>query len=98
MRFEWAPEKDKANRAKHGVSFVEASGLFRPGVEYLTIYDVEHSSEEDRFITIGAIERGVVVVIYTERDDDVIRIFSARMATRKERQLYEEFLGERHER
>ncbi len=45
MRFEWDPEKDKTNRAKHGLSFEEASELFEPGVDYLEIYDEEHSDE-----------------------------------------------------
>jgi uncharacterized DUF497 family protein len=89
MRFEWDPAKDEANRAKHGVSFKEASGLFRTGADYLDIYDEEHSDKEDRFIAIGAIRRGVIVVAYTEREDDVLRIVSARMATRKERKLLE---------
>jgi len=98
MRFDWDPSKDKINREKHGLSFDEAIGLFRSGVDYLEIYDEEHSDEEDRFIAVGPIRRGVIVVAFTERDDDVLRLLSARMATRKERQRYEEHQGERHER
>ncbi len=98
MRFAWDPAKDKSNRAKHGVSFDQASELFKSGVEYLEIYDEEHSDEEDRFIAIGPIKRGVIVIAYTERDDDVLRIVSARMATKRERQRYERFEGEKHER
>ncbi len=98
MRFEWDPAKDKSNRAKHGVSFDQASELFKSGVEYLEIYDEEHSDEEDRFIAIGPIKRGVIVIAYTEREDDVLRIVSARMATKRERQRYERFEGEKHER
>jgi uncharacterized DUF497 family protein len=98
MRFEWDPEKDKTNRAKHGVSFEEATELFKSGVDYLEIYDEEHSDEEDRFIAIGPIKRGVIVVAYTERDEDVMRILSARMATKAERKRYEEFRGKTHER
>lgn len=97
MRFEWDPAKDAANQAKHGVSFEEASELFRPGSDFLEIYDEEHSDEEDRFIAIGRIRRGVIVVAYAERDDDVVRIVSARMATGKERQRLEQFERERHE-
>ena len=63
----------------------EASELFKSGADYLEIYDEEHSDEEDRFIAIGHISRGLIVVAYTERDD-VLRILSARMATKKERQ------------
>ncbi len=68
------------------------------GVDYLEIYDEEHSDEEDRFIAVGPIRRGVIVVAYTERDDDVLRILSARMATKDERKRFEEFEGEKHER
>ena len=45
MRFEWDPAKDKANRAKHGLSLEEATELFKPGVDYLEIYDQEHSEQ-----------------------------------------------------
>jgi len=89
MRFEWDPEKDAANLRKHGLSFDDASRLFTSGRDYLEIYDEEHSEDEDRFIAIGPTERGVVVVAYTERQDDVIRIISARVATPKERQFLE---------
>jgi len=91
MRFEWDPAKDSANRANHGVSFEEASGLFKSKADYLEIYDQGHSEEEDRFIAIGRIRRGVIVVAYAERDDDVLRIISARLATRKERERFEKF-------
>jgi len=98
MRFEWDPAKDETNRAKHGLSFEEAAELFKSDVDYLEIYDEEHSDREDRFIAIGPIGRGVIVVAYTERDDDVLRILSARMATKKERQRLERFEREKHER
>ena len=89
MDIEWDPTKDEANLDKHGFSFSEAAELFRSDVDYLEIYDHEHSGEEDRFIAIGPIRRGVIVVVYTERDDDVLRIISARMATRNERRQFE---------
>ena len=98
MRFEWDPAKDDINRAKHGLSFEETTELFKGGVDYLEIYDEEHSDEEDRFIAVGPIRRGVIVVAYTERDDDVLRILSARMATKRERQRFEKYEGEKHER
>lgn len=98
MRFEWDPAKNETNRAKHGLSFDEASELFKTDVDYLEIYDDKHSDEEDRFIAIGPIRRGVIVLAYTERDDDVLRIVSARMATKKERQRLEQFEREKHER
>jgi len=67
MRFEWDVEKDEANRSRHGISFEEAKELFTGGVDYLEIYDAEHSYEEDRFIAVGLIGRGLVVVVFTER-------------------------------
>ena len=97
MRFEWDPEKDRSNQAEHGLSFQEASALFGVDVDSLTVYDEEHSADEDRFKEIGPIDHGVIVVVYTERDVDVIRILSARMATKDERQRYRESLGEKHE-
>ena len=91
MQFEWDPEKDLANQAKHGVSFQDASELFSSASDCLEIYDEVHSVEEDRFIAVGPIRLGVIVVIYTERRDDVIRIVSARKATAKERDLFESY-------
>ena len=91
MRFQWDEGKDHINQQKHGVSFEEAKELFASGVDYLEIYDAAHSLDEDRFIAIGPIERGIVLVIWTERDerdDEVIRILSARWATPRERRLY----------
>lgn len=82
-RFEWDPEKDRANRTKHGVSFEEAKELFESGLDYLEIYDENHSSDEDRFIAIGPIRRGTVVVAFAEQEN-VIRVVSARMASTAE--------------
>lgn len=98
MRFEWDPAKDDINRAKHDLCFEEATELFKAGVDYLEIYDEEHSDEEERFIAVGPIRRGVIVVAYTERDDDVLRVLSARMATKRERHRYEKCESEKHER
>ena len=92
MRFEWDPAKDKANQAKHRLSFEEATELFKGGIDFLEIYDREHSDEEDRFIAVGMIRRGVIVVVYVESRDDVLRILSARLATKRERQRFQEHL------
>ena len=59
----------------------------------MEIYDEQHSVDEDRFIAIGAIRAGVVVVVFTEPEDDVIRILSARRATKNETDLYFRHLG-----
>lgn len=88
MRLEWDEAKERANREKHGLSFVEAQELFVSGADYLEIYDQDHSDTEERFIAVGPIARGLVVIVWTERDDGTIRIISARWATRKEQELY----------
>ncbi|MEQ8484209.1 MAG: BrnT family toxin [Pseudomonadales bacterium] len=94
MRFEWVDAKDRSNQQKHGLSFSEAIQLFQSGQDYLEIFDVAHSQEEDRFIAIGEIHRGVAVVIYTERDEDVVRIIGARMATNRERDRFREHMDQ----
>jgi hypothetical protein len=93
VKVTWDETKNLSNQAKHGVSFDEASELFSSGVDYLEIYDEEHSGEEERFIAIGPIRRGMVLVVWTERtspgdDEDVVRIISARWATKREREHY----------
>jgi len=88
VRFEWDAAKNAANLEKHGVSFEEASKLFSSGRDYLEIFDAAHSEDEERFIAIGPIARGLVLVVSTEREHDVIRIISARWASRREQQLY----------
>jgi hypothetical protein len=66
----------------------EAGTLFTSGVDYLELFDSEHSDDEERFIAIGPIRRGLVLVVWTERVEDTIRIISARWATDRERALY----------
>jgi uncharacterized protein len=87
VRFEWDPKKDRRNIAKHGVSFKEAQELLTSGVDYLEIYDSAHS--------IGPIRRGLVLVVFTERSEDTVRIIGARWANRSEQALYTEHV-EKH--
>ncbi len=61
-------------------------------VDYLEIFDSEHSDIEDRFIAIGPIERGLVVIVYTERNEDTIRIIGARWANKREQSLYRSYM------
>ena len=91
MEFEWDPAKDLVNRRKHGLSFKEASELFSSGLDYLEIFDESHSDDEERFIAIGPIRRGVIVVIHTEPRGETIRIINARPATKSEMELYREY-------
>lgn len=89
MRLVWDETKDRENRRKHGLAFEEAGELFTSGVEYLEIFDAAHSETEDRFIAIGPISRGLVLIVWTEPDEEMIRLISARRATRREQELYE---------
>ena len=94
MRFQWDDAKDLLNREKHGISFEEARRLFESGVDYLEIFDSEHSDFEDRFIAIGPIEQGLVVIVYTEREEDIIRIIGARWANTREQSLYRSYMDQ----
>ena len=88
LRFEWDEMKAVANARKHGLSFEEATTIFSDP-NTITIFDVEHLDEEDRFIDIGLSASGrILVVVYTERGTR-IRIISCRKATPAERRQYE---------
>lgn len=90
MRFEWDPKKAELNKQKHGISFEEASTVF-DDYEALRIFDPDHSETEDRFIMLGmsAVLRLLVVCHCYRSSDEVIRIISARKATRNESSTYE---------
>ena len=92
MRFEWDPQKERRDVEKHGVSFQEAKELFTSGVDFLELYDGTHSELEERFVAIGPIRRGLVLVVYTERSEHAVRIISARWASKRERALYLEYM------
>ena len=88
LQFEWDAVKAHTNEEKHGISFDEASTAFED-VLSVTILDPLHSEDEDRFVLIGYSYRGrLLVVVHTDREDR-IRIISARIATRKERERHE---------
>ena len=92
--FEWDDAKDLSNRRKHGLSFSEAQQLFESGADYLEIFDVEYSEFEDRFIAIGPIDRGLVLVVYTEHEENRIRIIGARFANKREQALYRSYMDQ----
>ena len=91
MRFDWDPEKAKANLEKHGVSLEDAATLLSSSDDYLEIYDESHSRDEDRFIAIGPVAGRIIVVVYADWPEDTMRVISARPATSKELQLYREY-------
>jgi len=91
LRFEWDARKDAANRRKHGISFVEAETVFSDE-NALLLDDPGHSASEDRFVLLGlsSVLR-LLVVSHTYREgDDIIRLISARKATRAERAQYDQ--------
>lgn len=92
--FQWDPDKARANEDKHGIAFEQAALVFRDPLA-LSIYDEEHSStDEDRWVTMGQSETDLLVVVHTFReagaDEAVVRVISARRASRHERRQYEE--------
>lgn len=89
MKFEWDPEKARSNLRKHKVSFVEAATALKDPMA-ATGRDPDHSMEEERFITFGVSERGRLLVVAHTEKDDTLRIISARVASKKERKIYEE--------
>lgn len=89
MKFEWHWGKAVANLRKHGVSFDEAATVFADQLSH-AYADPDHSEDETRFLIIGISGAGrVLVVSHTDRGEQT-RIISAREATRKERNFYEE--------
>lgn len=92
IKFEWDDNKNKINQTKHKISFEEAKTVFYDE-EALVIDDPEHSEEEERFIILGLSNKtNLLVVCHCYRESDtVIRLISARKATKAETRQYYEF-------
>jgi len=89
LKFEWDAAKAATNLRKHGVSFDEALSVFADALA-LTFTDTDHSESEERSRTYGnSNKRRLLVVVHTERRNN-IRIISARRATRYEKSIYEQ--------
>lgn len=88
ITFEWDDEKSEANLEKHGVSFDEASTVFYD--PHAIVVDDEHSFDEDRFIIVGlSATARVLTVCHCYRElNELIRIISARKATKNEETEY----------
>jgi uncharacterized DUF497 family protein len=85
IQFEWDPAKARVNLRRHGVPFREAASVFRDPLG-ITIFDPDHSEEEDRFITFGFSGGGrLLMVAHTDRVERV-RIISTRELTHEERE------------
>lgn len=87
LKFEWDKNKALSNVKKHKVSFEESSTVFDDSLAHI----FDHSIDEHREIIIGySIKNRLLLVCFTERSENTIRIFSSRCATKKERRDYEE--------
>jgi uncharacterized protein len=89
MEVIWDPRKAAANLKKHKVSFEEASTVLADPLA-ITGADPDHSVGEVRWITFGLSNRRRLLAVSHTEEDEIIRIISARAATRPERRLYEE--------
>lgn len=89
IAFEWDASKASFNKKKHGISFDEAKSVFFDE-NAIVIHDPEHSDEEERFIILGlSTEANLLVVCHCFRHNEIIRIISARKATKKEMTQYQ---------
>jgi len=88
LKFEWDGAKARQNIIKHGISFENAATIFGDPLS-LTIPDPLHSTNEDRFVTIGMTENDILLVVVHTACESAIRIISAREATLRERRNYE---------
>lgn len=90
MRFDWDETKNQTNILKHGIDFLDVIEMFDQPM--LTFLDRRVEYGEERWVAIGALKSAFAVVVYTERLGDVIRLISARRATRKEAKRYVEHI------
>lgn len=88
MIFEWNKKKSEINVKKHGISFEEAVSVF-VDEDAVLFDDPDHSTEEDRFLIIGVSNKmNICIVSHCYRHEEIIRIISARKATKKEKAVY----------
>jgi hypothetical protein len=89
MKFKWDNKKAVSNLKKRGVSFQEASSIFSDPLA-ITFDDPDHSVGEERYLTFGISYSHCLLTVVHAQKDDMTRIISGRVATRKERKIYEE--------
>lgn len=90
MRFEWDEAKNRLNIRDHKIDFADVLPVFRGPM--LVELDDREEYGEDRWVAVGSLGNLVIVVVYTERRRDTVRIISARKANRFERRRYEQSL------
>ncbi len=93
MRFTWDEKKNRTNLRDHGLDFADASRVFQAPM--LTRLDTREDYGKDRWIGLGLLDGRVVVVVFTERGEDIIRVISLRKATTYERNHYEKTISNR---
>lgn len=89
MEFEWDENKNQINKKKHGVSFEDVESVFSD-FSAIIFDDPDHSETEERFLIIGmSLRKGICIVSHCYRNNEnIIRIISARKATKNERMIY----------
>ncbi len=96
MKFEWDEEKNKQNIKKHGLDLSDGQELFSGNAPFFINPDARKDYGEERWKGVGILQGVVVVVVvFTERDGDVIRLISLRKASTRERKAYEEEIKNR---
>lgn len=93
IKFEWDEQKNSVNIRKHGFNFINAWEIFEGPI--LTILDDRDDYGEERWIGIGLLRTRIVVVVFTEPDEETIRIISLRKALTYERRRYNKYIRER---
>jgi uncharacterized DUF497 family protein len=91
MQFEWDEAKNLENIRNHEIDFVDVPEMFKGSM--LIELDERFDYDEDRWIGIGFLGNGIAIVVWTERQSDVIRVISARRANRHERKRFEQYLS-----
>ena len=93
MRFVWDAAKRRENLAKHGIDFREAPEVFDGPM--LVALDNREDYGEDRFIGLGSIKSRVVVIVYSEPEENTVRVISLRKANKNERERFDKELAKR---
>lgn len=87
MNVEWDEQKNSENIQRHGIDFADVPEIFN---YYMLIdFDDREDYQEDRWVGIGMLRNSIVVVVFTERQGDTIRLISARKANKYERKRYQ---------
>ena len=91
MKFEWDESKNRLNKRKHGIDFSDVAGVF--DLPMVTFLDSKKEYGEDRWVGIGWLREVLVVVVFTERGENIVRLISARRALKHEEQIYGNEIG-----